>query len=457
MNILGSTYITTKRHLKPLVTPVNRVNTQGQLADQFLGEWKSAEDIDADKMLRDILSYAHESVPFYRKYFSKSPEKDPLNLSDWPVLTRDDLWNHSPELQSLVDQPWRSWTHASGGSTGKPVSVVHDEYFAAKAQALRRLCSELFFDGPHYNQLILWGMSAEVEREKKSPQGIKSALKDYLRERMEIKTSHVNTFEFTKEKFDECVDILRHQKPDYIFGYAGSVYELAKYLDEQGIEPPKPPKVIGTTAQTLHPFMRERIEKVFRCRVCDHYGSREVGPIAWQHPDGAMCFPKFFSKVEVVDEQNDPVAIGEQGRILVTTLHNFSMPLIRYDIGDMGVLGEDMLYKGYPFSTLASISGRCSEEFTNVRGSRICGPFFINLFYYRDWLDQFYIVQRDYDHVEIMYVAKGDTPIPEEEKAELDARIKTVMTDECRVTWTKVDNIPTTKSGKRLFIRSEVH
>jgi phenylacetate-CoA ligase len=455
MNPLGSMYINSKRHMSPIWSKKQPQSQQTELTEEFFEEWKNHQCIDNHKLLQESLHFAAESVPFYRRYFANNPDKNPGHLEDWPVLTRDHLWNDLEELKSNEFGRWKTWTHASGGSTGKPVAVVHDEYFAAKASALRKLCVKLFCNGPHYNQLVLWGMKDEVKTDKTN--SLKARLKDELRTLMGIKTSHINTFEFSREKFEQCVHIMRHQKPEYVFGYAGSVYELAKYLDDNGISIPKSPKVVGTTAQTLHPFMREKIEQVFGCRVCDHYGSREMGPLAWQHESGPMYFPKFFSKIEVVDDNDNPVEPGQEGRLLLTSLHNFSMPIVRYDIGDRGVLGEDVTWEGYPFATLKAVSGRTSEEFINKNGSRVCGPFFINLFYYRDWLDQFYIVQRDYDHIELMYVAKpGYSSVPDHEREEIDKTIRTVMTEECRIDWTRVDEIPTTKAGKRLFIRSEV-
>ncbi len=456
MKLLGNAYLSTKKRMRPFVPSRKPQSQQLEMAEQFLAQWKSGAGLEANQLLAGMLLYTSQSVPFYRQYFAKNPQKDPAELTDWPVLTRDHLCNETASLQSMAGKKWKTWTHASGGSTGKPVIVVHDEHFAAKAAALRSLCAELFFKGPHYNKLILWGMVDEVDDAEEAP-SFRSRIKNRVRTQMGLKTSHINTFAFTQQKFAACVRILQRQKPDFIFGYAGSIYELAKYLEENSIKVPHAPKMIGTTAQTLHPFMRERIERVFGTKICDHYGSREVGPAAWQHPNGAMCFPKFFSKVEVVDADGQPVAVGEQGRILVTTLHNYSMPLIRYDIGDLGVMGEDMSVEGYPCATLTEISGRTSEEFTTVDGSKICAPFFINLFYYKPWLDQFYIVQKKRDLVEIMYIpTEAAGQVPDDERNAITQKIQTVMSKQCQVDWIKVSEIPTTKSGKRLFIRSEV-
>lgn len=456
MNVLGSVYLHARRRWDEVIPRSTEEDQKSVLTEQFRNEWFARSNIDSEQLLEHILEYTADNVPFYRQYFARHRDRDPSILTDWPILTRDHLFNDFDKLKSTEFTGWKTWLHASGGSSGQPVAVMHDEYFAAKAQALRELCKELFFNGPHYNQLILWGTDQEVEDGVLA--GIKTQIKDEVRLWLGIKTTQVNTCEFTGEKFEQCVDVLRRQKPDFIFGYAGSIHELARYLEANNIEPSQPPKMIGTTAETLHPFMRQRIEQVFKCKVCDHYGSREIGPAAWQHACGDMYFPKFFSKVEVVDAHGQGVALGETGRILLTGLHNHAMPLIRYDIGDIGVQGQDTMFKGYPFSTLKAISGRSSETFVNAAGTRVAGLFFIDLFYFRPWLDQFYIVQRDYSLIEIMYVCKDpDVDVPDEDREEIVREIEAIMAGNCRVIWTKVDDIPVTKSGKRLFIRSEVH
>jgi phenylacetate-CoA ligase len=455
MNLVGKSYLTVRSHIQPASR--RTLTRQQELSDQFLTEWQAHRNINGSHLLREALDHARRYVPFYRKYFADNPTKDPMVLRDWPILTRDLLRSEFENLKSLIPVQGKSWTHASGGSTGKPVAVVHDEYFAARAQALRDLCAQLFFEGPHYNKLILWGMSEELEKVKNGDNSLAAEFKSRLLQLAGLKTSHINTFDFTQEKFEKCVGILKSQKPDFIFGYAGSVYQLAKYMDERGLQPARSPVKIGTTAQTLYPFMREKIESVFGCKVCDHYGSREVGPIAWQHDNGDMYFPDFFSKVEVVNAAGRPCSPGERGRVLVTTLHNFAMPLIRYEVGDTGVQGTETSFQGYPFSTLTQVTGKSNEEFVTKTGSLVHGQFFINLFYYRPWLDEFHVVQKEHSLIEILYVLKSDTRLlPNKDVADIESRIRKVMGENCVVHWRKVQEIPPTKAGKRLYVRSEV-
>jgi phenylacetate-CoA ligase len=456
VNPLGSAYLSARRVLNTVVPQLKEEDRKARMTEDCLQEWRNHENTDHQELLQSCLHYTAENVPFYREWFAKHPDMDPLELSHWPVLDRQTLMNNFDRLTTQANLPWDTWLHASGGSTGQPVAVLHDEWFAAKAQALRKLCGPLFLGGPYYNQLILWGTDQEVKDGLLG--GLGTKIKDDIRQFLGIRTVQVNTCDFAVEKLQYCAEVLRRQKPEYIFGYASSVYELARYLEEKQFSPPRAPKAIATTAETLYPFMRECIERVFRCRVTDHYGSREVGPISWQHESGKMYFPKFFSKIEVVDEHNQPVKTGERGRILATTLHNQTMPLIRYDIGDLGVAAEDAEYAGYQFAALESVTGRASETFINAEGTRVAGLFFIDLFYFRPWLDQFHVVQRDYDVVEILYVVKPPYKEPPDlDRDEIEAEIQSIMTDQCKVIWTAVDETPVTASGKRLFLRSELH
>lgn len=455
MNLAGRSYLAVKNFLKPPFNP--RPDERQMLTSQFLHEWEEQREINPATILARALRHAVTTVPYYRNWFAQNPDKNSSNLRDWPILTRDLLRDQFSQLQSENPLTKNSWTHASGGSTGKPVTVIHDEYFAAKAQALRELCAKLFYGGPYYNKLVLWGMSGDIERQINSNQAFTKQLKNFLLQLGGIKTSHINTFNFTREKFEECAHILTYQKPEFIMGYAGSVYQLAKYLEEQQITPKGRIYKIATTAQTLYPFMRDKIEQVFNCEVCDHYGSREVGPIAWQHSNGEMYFPKFFSTVEVVDNHGNGCVEGEEGKILITSMHNFSMPLIRYEIGDMGVSGPDRVHAGYPFSALTHILGKSNEEFIRKDGTLIHGQFFINLFYNRPWVDEFHVVQKEHERIQILYVPTNQhTRPPPTDVEEINERIKNVMGHRCEMLWQKVDEIPVTGAGKRLYVRSEV-
>ena len=114
------------------------------------------------------------------------------------------------------------------------------------------------------------------------------------------------------------------------------------------------------TADTLRDHMRARIERVYGCPVTNRYGSRELGDIAGQCSavQGLHVFP-WANYVEVVDDAGRPVGPGEEGELAVTSLINRAMPLIRYRIGDRGILARpgEGCSCGRPGQVLERITG----------------------------------------------------------------------------------------------------
>src|SRR5690606_23979101 len=125
--------------------------------------------------------------------------------------------------------------------------------------------------------------------------------------------------------------------------------------------------------------MRERIEKTFGIKLHDFYGSRETDNIAGECKEGLLHILSFRNFVEVLDENNQPVAEGKEGRILVTALHNYSMPFIRFEIGDLGIFGPKVCNCGSILPTLSKVTGRITDHFYLKNGSSIPAEFFIHL------------------------------------------------------------------------------
>jgi phenylacetate-CoA ligase len=138
---------------------------------------------------------------------------------------------------------------------------------------------------------------------------------------------------------------------------------------------------------------------------------------------------------------------------MVTTLHNLSMPLIRYDIGDTAVLGSACSC-GNRLPTLENVTGRITDHFFLRDGTLVHGEYFTHLFYFRDWVAEFQVLQREVDLIEIYFVAQGE--LVQADRTEIDAKIRMVMGDSCRVEWNEVAEIPRTPHGKLLFTRSLV-
>jgi phenylacetate-CoA ligase len=210
-----------------------------------------------------------------------------------------------------------------------------------------------------------------------------------------------------------------------------------------------------TSAGTLHDFMRDRIERVFGCPVYNRYGSREVGLIAAERPGAkGLWVAPWSTVVEVVDETGDPVPPGTDGEILVTSLINHAMPLVRYRIGDRGALAPG---SARGTQILSSVLGRNVDAFRRRDGTLVDGEYFTHLLYFRDWVEKFQFVQTDYDEVVLRVVSRDrDRRQLQPELDEMASQAKAALGPDTvlRIEW--VDDIPPAPSGKYRYTISEV-
>src|SRR5690606_3762123 len=126
---------------------------------------------------------------------------------------------------------------------------------------------------------------------------------------------------------------------------------------------------IMTSATTLEPAMRTTIERVFGAPVFGRYGSREVGDVACENGDGnGMLVSPLTHLVEVIGADGTAVPDGTPGELVVTHLTNYSMPLIRFRIGDAGALGPPV--GSSPWPRLTQVMGRVTDIFYTATGDR---------------------------------------------------------------------------------------
>jgi phenylacetate-CoA ligase len=204
--------------------------------------------------------------------------------------------------------------------------------------------------------------------------------------------------------------------------------------------------------------MRETIEGVFGCKVFDRYGSREVSDIAGECSAhrGLHVFP-WGCYVEVVDDAGERVPAGTEGNILVTCLGNYAMPLVRYQIGDRGVLSSDTTCScGRGGQILERIAGRNDDIFVRSDGTQIEGGYFGVLLYSRPWVLQCQVIQRGYTSIlfKIKRSAHGCAP---GELEDIIGKTRMAMGEECQVDFEFVEDIPKSPSGKYRYILSQVN
>lgn len=409
-----------------------------------------------ERYLENLIFHSYKNVPYYQNIFDNIGivNNEKVNLSRFneiPILTKELLQKHQKELISK-DYKNRKWHYNfSGGSTGEPTKFIQDHTYNKWYTASNKYYYQdmLDIDESNVKKIILWGSPQDLF---KGSIGFKSKMINWF-----TNTLILNSFKMTEIDMKSYIKSINTYKPDLIRGYAGSLYELAKFSEKNFLNIYKPKRLV-CSAETLTSDMREKIESVFGTKLYDFYGSRETATLAGECKDGLIHIFSFNNYLEIIDRENNPVFEGQAGRVIVTNLHNYSMPLIRYEIGDMAVIGPKKCNCGNFLPCVKEISGRLEEQFIKRNGSIVIGYFFVHLIgvlLNKGYIKKFQVIQEEYEKIRILAVL--DKGLPESEKNEIEQKIRVNMGTNCQILWDFVDKIPKLPSGKYLYTKSLVY
>tara|TARA_B110001452_G_scaffold211979_1_gene182524 strand:- start:717 stop:2072 length:1356 start_codon:yes stop_codon:yes gene_type:complete len=406
------------------------------------------------KRLNHILNHAFKFVPFYKKHWKglKYIENNTIVLNsinqlyDFPVLTKELIKKNSKDLLAANYKNRKPFLNTSGGSTGAPLSLVQDEEYQINNLAsfyLSRSWKGIdFYDKTIY----LWGAERDTFIGKKP---YIEYLKDYI-----LNTNRLNTFILNPKTILKYIDIINKSNAKLIIAYVQSIHEIARYAKKNNIYIKKQ-NAIHCAAGTLYDFMKKEIEEVFQCRAYNHYGSREVGAIA------SECSANDGLHILMHHNIVQPLNFNHKEKetnIIVTNLSNYSMPLIRYDIGDLGVFVEEKnkCKCGVTYPKIKKVVGRTTDFFQNKKGDKIDGEYFTHLLYFLPEVNRFQIVQEDFMNI-IIKIQGVKGCISHEKTLDIIQKVRLVMGDDCIVNFSYVNEIEKTKTGKFLYTYSKLN
>ena len=238
---------------------------------------------------------------------------------------------------------------------------------------------------------------------------------------------------------------LRQENPGYFLTYPSLLREMARASLSGGIRIPGLLQA-RTLSEIVTSELRQLCREAWGVPLIDMYSSEEVGFIAAQCPDHEHYHVHAETLlVEVLDEGGRPCAPGEVGRVVVTDLHNFATPLIRYDLGDFAEVGPPCpCGRGLP--VFARIIGRTRNALVTAHGKR-----HYPLLGQTGFLDiapilQHQFVQTAFDVVEARIVSRE--PLTAEQVQRLQAHVAKRMPAGIRIEVVRVDGIPRGPGGK---------
>lgn len=304
-------------------------------------------------MLNNFIHFAIKHSDFYRNLYKDVNLDEPFNLSsltNLPIVTKEMLRENLDDVYTLPsEQGVLSFT---GGTTGKSLQVIftHDDFqkrmayldaFKLKLGIDPFLARKATFSGREFTRG--WATSLS---------------KTFWRNNWPYKQRLYSTFDMTQNNLGYYVKDLNSYQPQQINGFVSAIYQLAKYIDQQQLTLTFQPQAIFTTSETLLPFHRKLIEKVFNCSVYNQYASAEGAPFITQCNAGNLHYNLDTGVIEVLNTK-----AGQE--MLVTSFTTHGTPLIRYQIGDLIQFKNGQCRCGSHHPLVESIDGRQVESLTS--------------------------------------------------------------------------------------------
>jgi phenylacetate-CoA ligase len=318
------------------------------------------------RQLRALLAHCAAQVPFWRKCL---PASGSLDWEDWqrlPILTRADVQAAGAALHPATPPPHHGKVAriATSGSAGTPLTGLKTEL--AQFFSLGLLLRETLWHG--------WDPASRLAVIREDPRHVAPAPDGITLAEWGPPVSHVFAtgpvcMLDMQASVETQADWLRRRDPDILLSWPSNLAALARHCRDARIRPPRL-RVVRTLAETVSPALRTLCREAWDAVLVDAYSAEEVGYIALQCPTGTHYHVQSEGVlVEVLDDASAPCPPGTIGRVVVTPLHNFAMPLLRYELGDQAEVGTPCAC-GRSLPTLARIVGRTRDRLVLPNGER---------------------------------------------------------------------------------------
>jgi phenylacetate-CoA ligase len=380
---------------------------------------------------------AAAQIPFYAERFGDSPRVE--DFAKLPRLRRVDIGALNASVRTLHrDNEAQFTTARSSGSTGMPAEFLFDRShqigrFAARARYLfengwnpARRNVWLVFNGPYLE-----------------PDDAK-----LIRARFLLRTQIITP----STDFVKLADQLCAIDPVYLYAYPEYLEEILNGIERHSLRLRSLRKIF-TGSEVLDDSVRQHARDLLGLEIADAYGSTE-GFIAWQCATESYHVNAEHLMVEILDDAGHPVAPGEMGRVVITTLENHVMPLVRYEIGDYAVASKGGCGCGRTLPTIERIVGRGINLFQLGEG-RLLSPWdFVEVLRDSRLFRQFQIVQEDLAHYTLNFASQRALQPPALQ--EIGAAFSRILGFDAAVDFRRVEEIPRTPGGKFMVALSRL-
>ncbi|MDW5289011.1 phenylacetate--CoA ligase family protein [Formosa sp. PL04] len=386
---------------------------------------------------QDILEYHLKHNSFYKSFGTH------IDLKDWnsvPVMTKRDLQQPLKDRLSEGFTPKNVYINKTSGSSGDPFIFAKD-----------KLCHALTW-AEIQNRFGWYGIDFNSSLQARF-YGIPLDKIGYYKERFKDKLSNryrFSIFDLSDVALDTYLNTIKTKPFDYINGYTSAIVQFAKHLKDKNLilKTVCPTlKCCVVTSEMLFPDDKLLLEQQFGVHVINEYGASELDLIAFQNPNDIWQVNSDTLFVEILDDKNQAVANGKEGRLVITSLYNKAHPFIRYDLGDIGILSETSTLQK---PELKKLIGRTNDMAILPSGKRAAGLtfYYITKAIIEDDgnVKEFIITQEHKSTFKIEYVGKLE--ISTTKQQEIIAEMRRYLEDGLTIHFERHNALKRSKSGK---------
>ena len=386
---------------------------------------------------QEIVEFHLKNNPSYQKIVGKTTFN---KWNDLPIMTKAAFQKPLKERLSRGFTLKNVYINKTSGSSGDPFIFAKDKFSHALTWATN--INRFGWYGIDFNtsyQARFYGIPLDFIG------NTKERLKDFLSNRFRF-----SVFDLSDVVLERFLKQFETKKFDYINGYTSSIVLLAKFLEQKNIilkHICPTLKVCVVTSEMLFDNDKMLLEKQFGVPVVNEYGASELDLIAFQNIDGEWQVNSETLFVEILDENNNALPYGKEGRVVITSLFNKAHPFIRYDIGDIGILDEKSTPKK---PILKQLIGRTNDIAILPSGKKSPGL----TFYYVTKsiieddgnVKEFVIKQTKIDAFDIEYVSEIELNLEQIQK--IETAITLYLEKGLAFTFIRKEKLERGKSGK---------
>jgi len=397
----------------------------------IFNNWESPEVIEkCEIQLDNILKYSVENIEFYKQFH------DFKSIKDFPIINKNIIRDNENRFLNPKYKKESLFKQETSGSTGTPFVVYQDPI-----KRIRATADTLFF-----SQLAKYNLGSRLYFSRVWNEPTKRSKLTCL---MQNWIMHEASNLSDNDLFSFINTLENDKSTKSVILFASTLAAIANYLENNDIKPKAKVQSFITISEGLSNRVKSIIQKRFNTTVVSRYSDRELGIIAQQcvHENNEFHINVASFYVELLDlEKDEPVQLGNPGRIVVTDYYNYAMPIIRYDTGDIAI-GKENAICDFKVPVFSRIEGRRVDFLFDTKGS-LLSPYVINTPMH-EFLEikQYQFIQNGEKDYNLILNLREEGVFTKQR--ELKEMLISFFGPDANIKFQYVSEIPKLKSGKR--------